>query len=1434
MPDDASGRARRVEAIFAAAVDAGDGAPEIVRRECAGDADLRREVETLLEAHRAFGPVDRLEDLLRRPASDDALSPGDRIAGYDIIGTLGAGGMGTVYAARDRRTGEPVAVKVLTRTAAAVPSAIRRFRSEARSAASLDHPNICRIREVGAGDDGRLFIAMPVYRGESLKERLLRGPLPLAEALAIALGVARGLAHAHERGVIHRDIKPGNLILDGGTVRILDFGIAKVADLSITTTGAVIGTVPYMSPEQAAGRPVDHRTDLWSLGVVLYEMLAGRRPFDGAHADETVAAILTRRPPPLPDGAGAAVAAPVLSLLLARPANERLPDAAAACAALEQALAAATSGAVWDGGGEAQPIAPEGERRHVAVLVTRVAAVDAETVPQLRQRAAEIAADHGGVLHASSDDAGGDHDVVMLFGVPSTHEDDPARCLRAAEQLHAWARSFGDRPGRLALQSGVAAGAVVVRPDARTRRHTVDGEPLVRAAELAASAARGSLSIAAGFPTRDNPSPHAAPFVGRDTELSLMRDAAAAAALGEGQCVLVEGEAGAGKSRLVDELRCSPALSAYQVVRVACRADGAGGAPYRPFADIVRSILGVGDIAPRDLRSDDIAARLGALAPELPALLPVHMQLLGFSAETDAGTHADGDSFRQSVRDALAALVTVAARERPLALLLEDWHWADEPSRESLVHLVALARPHALLIVATCRPGHDVPWPATPAASHIALRPLDAAATRAIAHAVLGSGTVPEETVATIHRRAGGNPLFTEEICRALAERGGATTSVDLPASVHGVIRTRLDRLDPAARELARAASVIGREFTLHLVHAVAGPVPPDAALERLRRASILDQTRFVPQPAYRFRHVLVQEVAYDTLVPERRRDLHAVVGTALEAAGGEPEVLAHHFGQAEQWERAARHGDVAAQRAHALYDFPGALRMAEQAEEWAHRIAEGSARHEALVAALLLQERCAETLGLRDRQKAILARAGLLLDQNDSPAMRSEIFRRRGELHADRQEYAESRRLLEEALALALQPGGDDLERKARTALGLLCWHEGRHQEGLGHLRRAAEIGRSLGDAGRLARDLFNLSVLLTAAGEHAASMAMLNEARAAAESAGDAAFGSHVSYRMGLIHRQLGDRERAHEAMSAAVEIGTQHNLLLERAVGLIGVAHEYVARGDMDGALQHYREAVDAARRVHYPEALSHALTILATVLANLGRTEEALPHLREAAEVLAALGKTESGAAVRLRIAQLEARSAARDAREMRKSGGDPATARVALESAIARAADAGERALEGELRNSAGIIEWEAGRWQAALAHYERACTLFAEMRDLPRLGLALNSIGATLLAAGRPPEAIAQLTEAVACNRAATQPLLEGHALATLGDAHRAMSDSYAAAAAYEESLEIRRRIGDRRGEGWMLLRLGRVEEARRIAEELADPELAGETARPD
>ena len=226
------------------------------------------------------------------------LASGSWLGPYQVTAKLGSGGMGVVYQATDPRLKRTVAIKLLPPDLTKDETAKQRFLQEAQAASALDHPNICTIFEINETNDGQLYLVMAHYEGETLKERISKGPLDLSDAIDIATQVGEGLAKAHAAGIVHRDIKPANLMVTTDrTVKILDFGLAKLAGTEgVTQTGTTVGTVAYMSPEQARGQEVDHRTDIWSLGVVLYEMLAGTPPFAGENLLSLSNAIMDGEP----------------------------------------------------------------------------------------------------------------------------------------------------------------------------------------------------------------------------------------------------------------------------------------------------------------------------------------------------------------------------------------------------------------------------------------------------------------------------------------------------------------------------------------------------------------------------------------------------------------------------------------------------------------------------------------------------------------------------------------------------------------------------------------------------------------------------------------------------------------------------------------------------------------------------------------------------------------------------------------------------------------------------------------------------------------------------------------------------------------------------------------------------------------------------------
>lgn len=307
-------RWQQIEEVFHGALELpADAREDYLKNVCAGDIQLQLEATSLIEAHQQAGDFIDEPALVRDAHVLVSVLPDPnvgRILGhYEIIERIGSGGMGDVYRARDSRLERDVALKILPAPLVSEPNHMRRFEAEARAVSKLNHPNVLTVHEVGS-IDGVNYIATELVDGETLRQLITSGNLSLADVLGICAQVASALAAAHESGIIHRDIKPENVMRRrDGLVKVLDFGIAKPTGPFLTNhlgntsaqteVGVVLGTVAYMSPEQARGFAVDQRTDIWSLGVVLYELLSGAQPFTGQTRMDTLAAILEREPVPL-------------------------------------------------------------------------------------------------------------------------------------------------------------------------------------------------------------------------------------------------------------------------------------------------------------------------------------------------------------------------------------------------------------------------------------------------------------------------------------------------------------------------------------------------------------------------------------------------------------------------------------------------------------------------------------------------------------------------------------------------------------------------------------------------------------------------------------------------------------------------------------------------------------------------------------------------------------------------------------------------------------------------------------------------------------------------------------------------------------------------------------------------------------------------------
>ncbi|HEX5707674.1 MAG TPA: protein kinase [Pyrinomonadaceae bacterium] len=569
-------RWQRIKEVFNAALERGDGEARraLLDEACGDDSELRAEVESLIAAHESdaeFLSAPAAQMAARMMLADDggsSLEAGQTVGSYRIVSTLGEGGMGKVYLAQDTLLGRKVALKLLPASFTTDAERVQRFEQEARAASALNHPNILTIYEIGA--DGPLrFIATEFVEGETLRERLQQGPRPASEVLDLGIQTAAALAAAHAARVVHRDVKPENLMVrPDGYVKVLDFGLAKpkgdggdggvtsdsdslARALVNTRPGMVMGTCGYMSPEQTRGLEVDERTDIWSLGVVLYEMTAGRAPFDGPTASDVMAAVLQRDPVPLAQ-ASADVPAELERIVMKALAKDReeryqtVKDLGIDLRRLKQRVEFETElrrarGREGDASGErmgASAFAPSrmresdassrearapsrlsGEQlKQVTVLFADFYGLSALTETLDAEEVSEVMRGLWNRVDAAVMDFGGTVDrhmgneVMALWGALRASEDDPEHAVRAAlrmqrevaefirehlgEEEHGEGqRAVPERDAAPLMRVGINTGAVLLSADGARGELTATGAAVNVAHRLEQAAPVGAILI---------------------------------------------------------------------------------------------------------------------------------------------------------------------------------------------------------------------------------------------------------------------------------------------------------------------------------------------------------------------------------------------------------------------------------------------------------------------------------------------------------------------------------------------------------------------------------------------------------------------------------------------------------------------------------------------------------------------------------------------------------------------------------------------------------------------------------------------------------------------------------------------------------------------------------------------------------------------------
>lgn len=938
---------------------------------------------------------------------------------YRIEERIGGGAMGIVFKAEDLRLGRTIALKLLSSHLTRNPDYKQRFIREAQSASRMDHLNICTIHEIDETAEGQMYIAMAYYRGKTLKEKIQSGSIQLDQVIDIVSQIAKGLARAHDKGIIHRDIKSSNvMVTEDDVIKIVDFGLAKLTGRDqIASEPELAGTAYYMSPEQALCREIDRRSDIWSLGVVFYEILTGRLPFIGKNVNAVLKAILNETPPPpsewnreIPDEVER-----IISKSLQKDPDRRYPSADRLLADLQE-LQESFEIARYKERIEARPEdTKETERRQATVLCAELTGYAKLLETLDPEEAAAVSTRIFGSLGRVIDKYGARIEnisggsIMALFGIPTAIEDAPRKAINASLELQEAIRRLNQdemmRSG-LDLKVGIDTGILVtgVFEAGRKREFSVFGEAVTGAEQLKELAGSGQVTVGqqtykatrADFEYeamrplvikgKKGPQvayrllstqkkverPRAAitrkiksRMVGREREHACLRQHVQDLLSSKGSIVNVIGEAGIGKSRLVAAMTELTEIS--QVVFLKGRALSFGkNLSFHPIIDILKSWARITEEDSPQSLAQKVEQVIRDIFPEgVDELFPFIAAMMGLKVSGSAAEriqNIEGEALEKLILMSLRELMIHASEIRPLIIVLDDLHWADQSTIGFLESLFRLAKTHRILFVNVFRPDYrdtgeriarKVRDHHSSYAAEIRLEPLDRQQSEALIDNILNVRGLPAALRELIIRKTGGNPFFIEEVVQSFIDEGavvlspegyqvtGRIEAVVIPETVQEILMSRIDRLDEETRTLLKVASVIGRNFFAKILAAVAHPVADiENNLTVMKELQIILERTRLGEREYYFKHALFQEVAYGSILTKKRRELHVRVAQAIEAVFPERlseffGMLAYHYGLGEHLDKAEEYvvkaGDEALKAAastEALYYYQEALKL--------------------------------------------------------------------------------------------------------------------------------------------------------------------------------------------------------------------------------------------------------------------------------------------------------------------------------------------------------------------------------------------------------------------------------------------------------------------------------------------------------------------------
>ncbi|HVT06558.1 MAG TPA: protein kinase [Polyangia bacterium] len=1289
---------------------------------------------------------------------------------FQLLAQAGAGGMGAVYRARDLMSGATVAVKILAGRDVRLAD---RFDQEATIMAGLIHPTIVRYISHGVAENGARYIVMEWLDGEDLASKLDRELPSIDQTIAIGRRTAEALAHAHAKGVVHRDIKPGNLFLPGGDIdrlKVLDFGIARLTSgaRKLTRTGSVIGTPGYMAPELVRGaRDIKPSADVFSLGCVLFQCLSGRPVFEAEAVTALLAKILLVEPPRVRD------VAPhipreiddVLARMLAKDPEQRIPDAIAVLDALKDLAPA------YDDGKSRPARVPRAsptvsltasERRIACVVIAGPSATGeklwsapsatpeevgiAGRLRRLMAMEEDLVRQYGARIHPLPDGS-----VVVSLPDSERATDQAARAARCALAIRS---ILPDVPlvvstghGRFSTWSAVGD---VIDNGALLLRGTAPGA--IRLDDVAAGLLDARFEVwrdgtAAylraerdGFGVQRQLLGKATPFVGRGREMSMLTNLyAGTVAESTATAVLVVGTAGVGKSRLRQELIEWVQRQPERAEVFFGGGDSVGaGSPFAMLARMIRRAAGVLDGEPQETRREKLAARIGQHVPReirervtefLGEIADVRFEDTQREALRAARANPQlmGDGMRRAFEDWLMA----ECAAHPVLLVVEDLHWGDLGTVSFLDSALRNLHDQPFMVLALARPEVEERFPDLWVARHrqtVQLAPLSRRAAEQLVKQALPG--VAEDVVGRIVERADGNAFYLEELIRAMA--AGRTNG--LPDSVLAMVQARLDAEGANGKRVLRAAAIFGERFSRAGIASLLGAPPDDEtivdAVERLASHELIARAA---QPLrqddveYVFAHALVREAAYAMLTDEDRQLGHRLAGAWLEQAGaGDAMVLADHFRRGAELARAVPWYERAAAQALAANDLGAAIERAQAGID-------GGAASDTLGRLRLVQAESHVWRGELAQAEARALEAAAAL-----PWGGADWFRARGQAIIAAAKRGSLEVVEEQVRQIEAVTGSEDPDvRSARIIC--LSWAASYLIFGaryavadplMATIGKLAEADAVL-DPQALALLQQVRAVRASSAGDLGRCLSGLEAALQAFEQAGDVRNACTVRTNLGHVYCELGDFQRAEAALRQAL-LASERMGLHEVSAGVLHNLGRVLGFGkDVGEAERLERAAVEAFCRQGERRMEGAARIYLADILTTAGDLDGAAREAGAAVETLAVAPSLQVAALAALARARLaagdvgDALAAARHAHEALERLGEIEEGESAVRWTYAEALRA---AGDDEAANAALQVAR-----RRLLGHAERIADLGWRQRFLNEV-----PINAKILSAPRP------------------------------------------------------------------------------------------------